>query len=671
MVIIMKEKTVKKKGSLVFVLLVCTILVSVFFLSAIESNPYSYDVKTFSSYEELQDFLKTNFGGNNLYGWSLDDSSQPRSFLAPESSKSGDTSISGNAGGEGSVDYSETNIQVEGVDEPDIVKTDGTYLYVIANQTIFILRAYPAEDAAVLSKIYIEDDVYLSNIFINDNTLIVFGNSHRYPYDYKSPFKEDEKNISIEIIDYEPSYYWWGVSSTIIKIFDISDKENPDIIKDIEIDGSYFDSRMIDNYIYVIATEYSYEIYQEIDEGNVTLNIPEVTINNDTKKIPYDQIYYVDIPQRMDTMTHVIAINLDDNEVKQDSFLLSSSHNIYVSQKNIYLAYTKYNYFIQPRLLLELPSDDNEQSTIVYKISINDGDIFYEGQGEVPGRILNQFSMDEYDGFFRIATTIGFSWGQNEPSSNNVYILNENLKRVSELEDIAPGEQIYSARFIGEKAYLVTFRKIDPFFTLDLSDPYNPEILGSLKIPGYSNYLHPFDENHIIGIGKDTVESDSPNFAWYQGLKIALFDVSDFENPKELDKVIIGDRGTDSPALYDHKAFLFDLEKELLVIPVSLYEISNEIKEIYDENEGSQYGEFTYQGAYVYRLNLDGFEFKGRITHMDDNDMKQEDWYWWWSSSSYIYRSLYIDDVLYTISEKMIKMNNLDDLNEINGVELE
>jgi len=229
----------------------------------------------------------------------------------------------------------------------------------------------------------------------------------------------------------------------------------------------------------------------------------------------------------------------------------------------------------------------------------------------------------------------------------------------------------FTARFIGEKAYLVTFKKIDPFFTLDLSDPYNPEILGSLKIPGYSNYLHPFDENHIIGIGKDTVESDSPDFAWYQGLKIALFDVSDFENPKELDKVIIGDRGTDSPALYDHKAFLFDLEKELLVIPVSLYEIGSEIKDIYDEKEGSQYGEFTYQGAYVYRLNLDGFEFKGRITHMDDEDMKQNDWYWWWSSSSYIYRSMYIDDILYTISEKMIKMNNLDDLNEINEVELE
>ena len=666
MVIIMIQKTVKKKGSLIFVLLVCTILVSVFFLSSLEGNPYSYNVNTFSSYDDLRDFLKNNLEINNYYGWSFDDVSQSRPMLESGSSKSGDSIPGSNFESDGSVDYSETNIQVEGVDEPDIVKTDGTFLYVLANQTIFILRGYPAEDAVVLSKISIEDDVYLSNMFINDDTLIVFGNSYRYPNNYTWPIKETSDDI-----DYEPNYYWWGVSSTIIKIYDISDKKNPEILKDIEIDGSYFDSRMIDNYIYVVATEYSYEIYQEFGEGNVTLNIPEVTINNDTKRIPYDHIYYADIPERIDTMTHIIAINLNNNDVKQESFLLGSSQNIYVSQKNIFLAYTKYNYYAQPRLLIGTSSNDNEEITIIYKISIKDDDISYEGDGEVPGRIINQFSMDEYDGFFRIATTIGYSWNENEQSRNNVYILDENLDRVSEIEDIAPGEQIYSARFMGEKAYLVTFKNTDPFFTLDLSDPYNPLILGSLKIPGYSNYLHPLDENHIIGIGKDTVESYSPDFAWYQGLKIALFDVSDFDNPIELDKVIIGDRGTDSPALYDHKAFLFDLEKELLVIPVSLYEISNEVKDKYDEYEGSEYGEFTYQGAYVYRLNLDGFEFMGRITHMDDSDMKQNEWYWWWSSSSYIYRSLYIDDVLYTISDKMIKMNSLDDLYEINNVELE
>jgi uncharacterized secreted protein with C-terminal beta-propeller domain len=229
---------------------------------------------------------------------------------------------------------------------------------------------------------------------------------------------------------------------------------------------------------------------------------------------------------------------------------------------------------------------------------------------------------------------------------------------------------------MGEKAYLVTFKKVDPFFTIDLSDPENPKVLGKLKIPGYSDYLHPFDENHIIGIGKDTVEALDDlkenrgiDFTWYQGIKIALFDVSDFENPKELAKIVIGDRGTNSPALQNHKAFLFDREKELLVIPVSLCEISEEIKERNDGYTGNIHGDFTFQGAYVYRLSLEGFEYRGRITHLDDQDIIKSS-YWGYYGDKAIHRSLYIGDTLYTISNSMVKMNNLEDLSEISSVEL-
>ena len=230
---------------------------------------------------------------------------------------------------------------------------------------------------------------------------------------------------------------------------------------------------------------------------------------------------------------------------------------------------------------------------------------------------------------------------------------------------------------MGEKAYLVTFKKIDPFFTIDLSDPYNPQILGKLKIPGYSDYLHPYDDDHIIGIGKDTVEAldeqkeyRNLDFAWYQGLKIALFDVSDFENPQEVAKVVIGDRGTHSPVLSDHKALLFDREKELLVLPVDLYVISDDIKEQYDHYTGSTYGEFSFQGAYVYRLSLDdGFDYQGRITHFDEDDDMKSGYYGYWGSSS-ITRSLYIGDVLYTLSNAMVKMNDLSTLNEINSLVL-
>jgi inhibitor of cysteine peptidase len=650
----MEEKNVKIKAFIIiYILLVATIIGAILFTKT-PNEDYSYQVKTFSSYDDLLDFLRTKYENyNNYYQYSND------IFLRAESDNSDSKSS-----GEGSADYSKTNVQVEGVDEPDIVKTDGTYIYVLADQNLYILKAYTPDNAELLSNISIKDDVYASELFINNDYLIVFGSSYNYPILYGKAIEVDAGSGE-EITDGENS---WEVSSSVIKIYDISDKSNPELVKNIEIDGTYFDSRMIGNYIYILSSEYSYYIYRNYN-GNYSLNIPEITIDNDTTKISYNEIYYVDSPEIVDTMTHVISINLEDLSVNEKSFLIGASENMYMSENNINLVYTNYDYNTRP--LLEGSYTSNEEKTIIHKIQVNNGEINYINKGEVPGRVLNQFSMDEYNGFFRIATTQGYSWDENNPSKNNIFVLNENLEQVSSINDIAPGEQIYSARFLGEKAYLVTFKNIDPFYTIDMSDPYNPTILGYLKIPGYSSYLHPYDETHIIGIGKETIESDDPNFAWYQGLKIALFDVSDFENPIEVDKIIIGDRGTDSPALYDHKAFLFSKEKELLVIPISLYEIDEETKNKYDEFPGPDYGEFTYQGAYVLKLNLDGFEYRGRITHVSEVEkIENENWWYWPETNSYISRSLYIEDILYTISNKMVKMNSLDDLSEITSIEL-
>jgi inhibitor of cysteine peptidase len=392
------------------------------------------------------------------------------------------------------------------------------------------------------------------------------------------------------------------------------------------------------------------------------------------------------VPELSDTMTHIISFNLDTNEIAEKSFMLGSSQTMYVSKNNIFLASIHYPYYpLLYRTNEGSSSMDDQETTILNKISINTGNVTYIAQGEVPGHILNQFSMDEHNGFFRIATTVGNNWEDGSQSSNNIYILDEDLNQVSQIENIAPGESIYAARFLGNRAYLVTFVQVDPLFTIDLSDPYHPKILGELKIPGYSEYLHPYDETHIIGIGKEvdpTIDEDkvhTPGAIYYTailGLKIALFDVSDFESPKEVAKVVIGDRGTDSPALYDHKAFLFDREKELLVIPVSLYEIPQEVKDRYINSNGTEtlYGAFTFQGAYVYRLSLDkGFEYQGRITHQTPEEIQQQatDYYWYWGSSrTDITRTLYIGDVLYTVSDSMIKMNNLEDLSGITSVTL-
>ncbi|HID25469.1 MAG TPA: hypothetical protein EYP23_03290 [Thermoplasmata archaeon] len=647
----MKSETKRFIETVVIVIILSSSLYVLSYIP-VTMGSYTYEVKTFSSYEDFIDFIKTVY--KNKDGYYRGGDYTPNVVFIEKSTSNW---AAAQTSTEDTFDFSETNVQVEGVDEPDIVKTDGEYIYLVADQIVYIVKAYPWKDASVMSKISINDDISIKAVFINRDKLVVFGSSYRYP-----------TGVS------ENKCCWWhSVTTTVVNIYDTTDKKSPKLVKNVESDGVYFDARMIGEYVYVITIEYTHNIYRVIN-GDETINIPEIKVNGVSKKIPVSQIYYVDIPEDDYTFTHMLAVNVNNGnqDVTNIGFLMGIAQTIYVSQHNIYLTSTKYDYlqpvmpniFVQPR-----------ESTVIHRISIKNGDVYYAAQGEVPGRVLNQFSMDEYNGFLRVATTAGSVWGGK--SRNNIYILNQELNRVSELEGIAPGERIYSARFMGTKAYLVTFKKVDPFFTIDLSDPYNPKILGELKIPGYSDYLHPYDENHIIGIGKDTVEAigyqkemRKPGFAWYQGIKIALFDVTDFEHPRETAKTVIGDRGTDSPVLRDHKALLFDREKDLLVIPVTVYEIDEITKEQYDGYTGNIYGEFTFQGAYVYQVTAEnGFEFKGRITHRDENEPSNK-YYWYWDCDSTIKRSLYIDNVLYTVSEKMIKMNDLNSLEELNTVEL-
>jgi uncharacterized secreted protein with C-terminal beta-propeller domain len=277
--------------------------------------------------------------------------------------------------------------------------------------------------------------------------------------------------------------------------------------------------------------------------------------------------------------------------------------------------------------------------------------------------------MDEHNSYFRIATTSGqvSRTFARATSKNNLYVLDMDLNITGKVEDLAPGEEIYSARFMGNKGYMVTFRKIDPLFVIDLTDPTDPTVLGQLKITGYSDYLHPYDENHLIGIGKETVAAEEGDFAWYQGVKISLFEVSDVSNPVEVAKYEIGDRGTESPVLDDHKALLFDKSKNLLVIPVLVAEINE--NQYAGEVPDSAHGEFVWQGAYVFDVSLDGLELRGGITHLEDSDDLLKSGYWFYSEYS-VERSLYIDDVLYTISDMKVKLNNLETLAELNEVEL-
>jgi uncharacterized secreted protein with C-terminal beta-propeller domain len=276
--------------------------------------------------------------------------------------------------------------------------------------------------------------------------------------------------------------------------------------------------------------------------------------------------------------------------------------------------------------------------------------------------------MDEYGDYFRIATTSQatdlFETGRRmPPNENNVYILNKNLALVGKLEHLAPGETMHSARFMENVCYLVTFRKVDPFFSIDLSDPYAPKVIGELKITGYSDYLHPYDQNHVIGVGKDTVPAEEGDFSWHQGVKISLFDTTEMSEPKEIAKYVIGDRGSWSPVLNDHKAFLLDNERDLLAVPVTVTRINkNQYPDSFPPNT---YGDPIWQGAYVFRISLDlpeKMSLRGTITHVEDGDIQNE--------SSHIARILFIENVLYTVSQTKVKLNSLLDMSEIGELSL-
>jgi uncharacterized secreted protein with C-terminal beta-propeller domain len=627
-----KERTIMNWAKVLAPVAVALLLVAVVGVFAVPKlgplSPGGNQISKFASYQELKDFVKANA----KYVGFLWRSALPGGeafVLAPAATSGEAANLAPDAN-----DYSTTNIQVAGVDEADIVKTDGEYIYLASGNKTIIVKAYPPEQAQIVSEIELQGTVI--GLFINGDRLVVFEEeTPYYPY-YELPSWAGK------------AYVPYTSPKTYIKVYDISDRADPRLQRETSADGQYVSSRMIGDYAYVVINEPVYE-------QNDTTNLPEVYFGGNGTEIPATDIYYSDVSDYYYMYTTIIAVNTqnDDQEPTYETILLGASSNLYVSQNNIYLTFPVWGTGV-----------GNFDKTSIYRIHIEGDQVEYVANGEVPGMVLNQFSMDEYDGYFRVATTT------YEPAQrNNVYVLNMALNITGSLENLSPGESIHSARFMGERGYLVTFKKTDPLFVIDLSNPQNPEVLGELNITGYSDYLHPYDETHLIGIGKEAVEAEEEDFAWYQGIKIALFDVSDVNHPVEIgDPYVIGDRGTDSPVLYDHKTFLFDKSRNLLVIPVLVAKI--------DESQypngvpPSAYGEPVWQGAYVLNVSLDqGLQLKGRITHIENPSDLEQNYYYLYSSFA-VTRSLYIGDVLYTISDAKIMMNSLDNLDYINEIQL-
>jgi inhibitor of cysteine peptidase len=621
-------------------------------------------MKTFSSYDQLNAFVVNNTPKAYYSSFEGPIDRQFRNSINPQTSDGSGrmpfptpsavpmpAPVTGVSLFSSGPSYSTTNIQVVGVDEADIVKTDGYYIYLLSasKNIVYIIDANP-KSAEVISKIAFDNSSSLAGIYLSQDStkLAILGS--------KYTIREETTYYSVgnsETKSYTREYFLPEDTQTFIKIYDISNKANPVLTRDFAATGSYFNSRMIGNYVYAVLS-------QPVHVVNKTVTLPSVYTGTESSPIAPSRIYYVDQEDNRYsyyTFTSIIGLNIINavQDAANLTIMMGGASNIYVSTNNFYITYpgaTTYSVW----------SGQSEPYTEIHRISVAENTLAFDAKEKVPGSILNQYSMDEYSGYFRIATT---SW-RNKMLQNNVYVLDMKLTTVGKLENLASGENIHSARFMGDKCYLVTFKKTDPLFVIDLSQPANPKVQGELKIPGYSDYMHPFDQTHLIGVGKETVEASQGDFAWYQGLKLSLFDVSNVSDPRQMGKFVIGDRGTDSAALSNPKAFLFDQSKSLLVIPVNLALINRAA----NEPGPSTYGTFVWQGAYIFNLTLSGgFELRGNLTHVE-TDIALDKESFWASSSFWVTRSLYIDNILYTISDEKVQLNRLEDLSLIAQIQL-
>ena len=528
-----------------------------------------------------------------------------------------------------STDFSETNTQVEGVGEADIIKTDGEYIYVLNSKNIIIAKAN-AGNPEVVSKIpqvlsNPSDNIYCEMYVTGDRLIAIksgYGGSIIYP-DGSSK------------------------SETVVDIFDISDKANPEKMKGMGQSGYYSDSRLIGNKLYLISS-YSELYYETYDEIEPRTYVPLYIEDGDTIACPPADIRMMpgsDYP----SYTLINSIDIDSAESISKESLLGDYGEVYCSNESIYL--TSYKYIGEERQVPEGKMYLSSSETLVTKYSLNDGKIEHVASASVPGSILNQFSMDEYKGNFRIVTSEFESYwierrdAKNtdiysdedfgEKNYNSLYVLNSSLEQIGSVEELAPDENVYSCRFMGDIAYFVTFKQVDPLFSVDLSDPTKPTVVGVLKIPGFSEYLHPYDTGLLFGIGKDADEETGMT----KSLKLTMFDNSDPTDVKEKHTLIIEDVYY-SPAEYNHKAILINKNKGIVAFP-------------------------TEEGYQIYKYDANsGFE-KVVEVKIDPNYADQ-------LYAMMEVRGLFIDDIFYVISPNTIKtfdMNN--DFTSMNTVSID
>ncbi len=555
----------------------------------------SYQAK-YKLYGVVDDVL--NFGTKNEAAMDMVVGSNTNTSAKPGTTTYATESITQASGNK---NHGETNEQVKGVSEADIIKNDGKYIYAVnpdnadwgpyydalysvagivkttdENGNPVEVENVPTEEPVLkydcsisvieptadgklqkVGKINItpekDKNVYhmvVCEMYVKGNRLVAL---------VECSIRDDVKNA-----DNFKKYYYYGYdkSVTMAICFDISNKSDAKEMWRIYQDGTYISSRLVDNQLVFLS---NYYVDLNDDKETVINNcVPRYSSGNAAmERIPCDCIV---IGENINDTSYLVAsnVNIEDEATLKTQSTLGAGSNVYCTTDTLYATSTVYK---DTKAAAEI-FGVTEATTSIYKFDIRNGNINYVGCGSVKGHTLNQFSIDEYNGYLRIATTTG-SWGAS--LSNQLYVLDDSLKVVGEITGIAKGETIKSVRFTGDTGYVVTFEQTDPLFVIDLSNPEKPEIKGELKIPGFSTYLHPVGDKLLLGVGVDGTNDGQGN-----GMKVSLFDVSDPENPIEADKIEYSginaaNRWTYiySEAFYSHKALCWNENEKVMYIPYS------------------------------------------------------------------------------------------------------
>jgi len=608
----------------------------------------------FDACDSFLDYVKTNaieqvgpYGLGDPNGWwgspafAFEDGAE-RSSVTTAAADSGAGSFSG------------TNVQVLGVDEPDMVKTDGERI-VLLSEGMLIVADVTGDEPVITGRLHLGSRS-VQSLFLSGDRVLLFGSVWTTFHPLAS---SDAAGIAPEF------------QSPSMELIEVDISGEPEIVRSMTIDGQFISGRMVGDTIRLVSSSSPVGLEWSFPEGTglraelqaIERNKEIIRQSTSDNWIPYyivsdangrriDQGTLFDCSRASHpeefaglNMLSVVTIELSQGlEVLDATGVLANGNTVYASAENLYVATQNWDTWLWGREGIS-ENEPDEVTTDIHKFDISDPSITtYLATGTVDGYLLNQFAMDEHKGDLRVASTTSPAWwGSEFDSESLVTVLDDDgagrLAEIGSVDGLGATEQIYSVRFMGDMAYVVTFRQTDPLYTVDLSDPTNPKVVGELKILGYSAYLHPVREGLLLGIGQDATDTGQ-----VKGTQVSLFDVSDPANPTRIDQVTLSE-GSNSQVEYDHHAFLYWEPTGLAMVPIQQWFFEEDKEEAFFGAVG-----FNVGGADLTEIR--------RFAHPGGD---RQDWDW----RAQITRSIVIGDRLYTISNKGIMSSDLDTLDEV------